>query len=379
MCSNKSHRPALKLAVLGTRGIPACYGGFETFAEELSYRLVLRGHEVTVYGRTGWVDRATTEYRGVRIRVLPCVKHKYMETVSHTILSVMDSLRRDYDLLLVCNAANAFLCRFPALVDQKVLLNVDGIERLRRKWNRIGRAFYRFGEFLATQLPDSVVTDAAVVRDYYLREYGFETTFIAYGAPAEREAGCEALSELGLEAGRYLLYVSRLEPENNAGLVARAFLDAGLEYPLVLVGDAPYSRAYIEELKTLAGRGKILMPGAIYGKAYRELLSHSLCYIQATEVGGTHPALIEAMGAGSIVIANDTPEHREVMADTGLFYPFNDAEGLSVLMREVGSRPAAYDGLRDRAQLRIRNHYGWESIVNRYEELFYEILDSPSR
>jgi glycosyltransferase involved in cell wall biosynthesis len=373
MSSNASRKKPLDIALLGTRGIPANYGGFETFAEELSTRLVERGHQVTVYGRSHFVDSKLRSYRGVNIRVLPSVRTKYLETVTHTALSVLMALVRAYDIILICNAANAFVSWIPRLVGQKVILNVDGIERRRKKWNQLGKAYYRFSEFLSTLLPDRTVTDARSIQRYYLEEYGFHSLFIPYGAAADAVESCEALTSLGLQPRRYVLYVSRLEPENNAHLVIQAYQQSGVSCPLVVVGDAPYSPRYIQELHRLASEKNIVLPGAIYGQGYRELLSHCLCYIHATEVGGTHPALIEAMGAGCIVLVNETSENQEVVGEAGLLYPFNDLQSLGQFIRRICSRPEEYDPYRKRAQKRVREFYDWEEVVTEYEDLFHEL------
>ena len=189
----------LNIALFGTRGIPASYGGFETFAEELSVRLVRRDHRVTVYGRSHFVNARLRSYRGVDIRVLPAVRMKYLETVSHTTLSVVTSLTSPSDVVLICNAANAFVCWIPKLVGQKVVLNVDGLERSRKKWNRLGKAYCRLSEFLSTLLPDGVVTDARSIQQYYLEEYGFRSKFIPYGASTRQVESQAALDRLELE------------------------------------------------------------------------------------------------------------------------------------------------------------------------------------
>ncbi|RPJ61480.1 MAG: DUF1972 domain-containing protein [Acidobacteria bacterium] len=365
----------LDIGILGTRGIPANYGGFETFAEELSTRLVKRGHRVTVYGRDHFVPRTLKDYRGVRLRVLPCIRHKYFDTVSHTTVATAFALFASHEVLLVCNAVNAFLCAFPRLAGQRVIMNVDGIERQRKKWNLAGRLAYRFGEFLATVLPDAVVADARVIRDYFEAEYGFRAHFIPYGASADRTPTTGALERLGLTPGCYLLYVSRLEPENNAHLVIEAHIRSGVQHPLVVVGDAPYSRDYIASLQRGAAGRNIILPGAIYGLGYRELLSHCLCYVHATEVGGTHPALIEAMGAGCLALVNDTPENREVLGDAGLVYRFNDPASLAALMRQVCSNRDQFAGFKSKAQERVSQCYDWESVVDEYEKLFVEPVE----
>ncbi|RPI20366.1 MAG: glycosyltransferase [Acidobacteria bacterium] len=364
----------LDIAILGTRGVPANYGGFETFAEELSTRLVKRGHRVTVYGRSHFVPRSPGEYRGVRLRVLPCIRQKYLDTVTHTALSTLVALFSSHQVLLVCNAANAFLCALPSLAGQKVVLNVDGIERQRKKWNSLGRWVYRLGEFLSTVLPDQVIADALVIQEYYEQEYGFRARFIPYGALVGRTEATGTLDRLGLTPGDYVMYVSRLEPENNAHIVMEAHTRSGAPQPLVVVGDAPYSRDYIARLKRQAEGKNIVMPGAIYGEGYRELLSHCRCYVHATEVGGTHPALIEAMGAGCLVIVNDTRENREVLGEAGLIYRFNDPDSLAALIRRVCCSSEGFESYKTQAQERVSRCYDWESVVDKYEQVFRELV-----
>src|SRR5262249_45497592 len=172
----------MKLAILGTRGIPANYGGFETFAEELATKLAARGHDVTVYGRSNNVRYAGTVYKGVKLTVLPTIATKYLDTVAHTFLSVLHALPRRFDAILICNAANALFALIPRLALTPVALNVDGIERLRKKWGPAGRAYYRLSEYLATVTPNVIVTDARVIQDYYLKKYRQQSIMIAYGA-----------------------------------------------------------------------------------------------------------------------------------------------------------------------------------------------------
>ena len=218
------------------------------------------------------------------------------------------------------------------------------------------------------------VSDARTIQAYYEREYGVKTPFIAYGADTEPVKSRQTLERLGILPDRFILYVSRLEPENNAHLVMEAYLKAGVPDPLVIVGDATYSRRYIRDLREIARQGNILMPGAIYGNGYRELLSHCRCYVHATEVGGTHPALIEAMGVGCLVVSNDTPENREVVADTGLLYAFNNVDRLAALLGKIWQDGSEYQPLRNRARERIRRHYDWEKVTDSYQDLFYEVL-----
>jgi glycosyltransferase involved in cell wall biosynthesis len=364
----------MKLAILGTRGIPANYGGFETFAEELSTRLAARGHDVTVYCRSNNISYPHPTYKGVKLKILPTIGTKYLDTIAHTFLSVFHVLlRRRFDCLLMCNAANAIFAIVPRLRAMPVALNVDGIERLRKKWGPAGRAYYRISEYLATAIPNVMVSDAKVIRDYYLDKYNKPSVMIAYGADCERVESTTTLDRLGVRSRGYVLYVSRLEPENNAHVVIEAFEKVKTDKPLLIVGDAPYAQEYIARLKSTKD-GRVQFPGAIYGSGYRELQSHAYIYIQATEVGGTHPALIESMGAGNCIIAKDTPENREVLGDSGLF--FQDSETLAQQLEATLTNQPLVEDLRLKARDRAKAHYSWDAVTDSYEKLFRELAVS---
>lgn len=362
----------MKIAILGTRGIPANYGGFETFAEECAAGLAARGHKVTVYGRSHYIPKTLKSHRGAQIVVLPTLRWKYTDTVVHTFFSTIHSIFNHYDLILICNAANSIYAWIPRLFGTPVAVNVDGIERKRQKWNWAGRMYYRLSEYLSTRFPDIIITDARVIERYYRERYGTRSVFIPYGAKTEKAAGRATLDALGLIPGEYFLYVSRFEPENNPHLVVKAFEKVQTVKKLVMVGDAPYSAKYIESVRETRDP-RIMFPGAIYGEGYHQLQTHAFCYIHATEVGGTHPALIEAMGQGSIVIANDTPENSETLGNAGLLYRRNNAGDLTALMQKVADRPDEYATLKAAALERIRSVYSWEAVIDQYERLFMKM------
>ena len=359
----------MRIAILGTRGIPASYGGFETFAEHLATRLVARGHDVTVYCRAHYVSPRQMEYHGVRLQVLPTIRHKYFDTVIHTFLSSIHAVSSRFDAALICNAANAPFTPILRFTGTPVAINVDGLEHKRKKWNWLGRRYYQLAERLSTLLPNEMVTDAQVIQDYYLTRHNAPSTMIAYGSEVERRPDRELVRKWRVEPNRYVLYVSRLEPENNALLVIEAFKKVRTAYRLLVVGDAPYAEHYIKDLKARArGDKRIIFTGFVFGQDYRALQQNAYCYVHATEVGGTHPALLEAMGYGNCVLALATPENLEVVGDAGVPYAdeFDLAEKLQRVLRD-GSLVHAY---RQRAQLRIRSNYDWDCVVDQYEQLF---------
>lgn len=364
----------MRLAIIGTRGIPANYGGFETFAEELSKRLVARGHDVTVYCRSHYVDSGLRQYNGARLVVLPTLRHKYLDTVVHSLLSMLDAATKRFDAVLVCNAANSPLIPILEWTGTPVAINVDGLERHRKKWNALGRLYYALGEKASLWFASRVVTDARVIRDYYKNAYGADTTLIAYGAEIARSPERQTLERFNLAHENYLLYLSRLEPENNAAMVIEAFKMVQTEKKLVIVGDAPYAEKYKTYLKTLAaGDKRIRFIGSVYGADKKALEQNTAAYIHATEVGGTHPALIEAMGAGNCCLVYDTPENREVAGDAGLYY--SDPQSLAHLLTRVLSDPELVKDRRQHAQDRVREDYDWETVTNEYEKLLEQLKD----
>jgi glycosyltransferase involved in cell wall biosynthesis len=363
----------MKIALLGTRGIPANYGGFETFAEELSTRLAARGHEVTVYCRSNNVSRVGSAYRGVRLVLLPTLPHKYFDTLAHTFLSTLHLLLRRFDVVVYCNGANAVFTPLPRLLGMPTVLNVDGLERQRRKWNALARGWYRLSERLSSWFPNTVVSDAKVIQQYYAETYGKSTHCIAYGAAAGQVESTETLGRWGLQPEEYFLYVSRMEPENNALLVVKAFERTTVAKKLVMVGDAPYAADYIRQVKQTSDP-RVLFSGAVYGQGYRELQSHCFAYIHATEVGGTHPALIEAMGRGCVVLYLDTPENREVAGGVGVAYR-HDESALAEAMESVASLPEEKRRQMGCAALEsARRRYDWEAVVDAYERLFASLV-----
>ena len=305
------------------------------------------------------------------LRYLPTIRHKYLDTVVHTFLSTCHLLFHRADAALYCNAANAVFTWMPRAAGMPVALNVDGIERRRKKWSALGRAWYRAGERFATIFPNAIITDAENIAQYYRERYRRESEFIPYGAEVGRAAGTEELTRLGLQPGRYFLYVSRMEPENNALLVRECFERLDTDLKLALVGDAPYAQDYIERVRN-TNDSRVVMPGAIYGQGYRELQSHCFAYVHATEVGGTHPALIEAMGRGALTLYLDTPENAEVAA--GAAIPFTHGNLAECLRAVLGMSESERNRWRQRAMDRVSKRFSWDAVTDAYESLLLRFV-----
>jgi glycosyltransferase involved in cell wall biosynthesis len=354
--------PTRGVAILGTRGVPANYGGFETFAERLALRFVEMGVPVTVYCRRNYAT-AGAQWKGIRLVTLPTISNKYLDTVVHTLLSVLHLVTRTRirDVIL-CNAANACVLPLLRASRRRVVMNVDGLEWRRTKWGIAGRAWYRMGEWLSVRWAGVLVTDAHEVRTYYRVRHNADSVMIPYGA--DQTARGAPLADLPAKPDDYFLYVSRWERENNPLMVARAHAAAGLARSLIMLGEATYDKDLERDVRAAAA-SNALLPGALYGEIYRSLLSNARCYIHATEVGGTHPALIEAMGAGNLCLVLDTPENREVAGPEAWY--FSAEEDLVGLLGQVDRLTARdLNRLRKASRERAAREFSWDAVARAY-------------
>jgi glycosyltransferase involved in cell wall biosynthesis len=363
----------MNIALIGTRGVPANYGGFETCVEELGKRLAERGHEVTVYCRDSYYDQKLTTYLGMRLKYLPNLKRKSLDTLSHTFLSILDAVRQPYDVLMVFNAANSPTLFLPRILGKKIAINTDGLEWKRGKWGMVARNYYKMSEWLSTKLAHRIVADSTGIQDYYRERYGVDSTYIAYGAYISQSSKPELLNTLGLSAGEYFLQITRFEPENNPLLTIDAYNRIRTDKKLVIVGGVPYESEYSRQIKAQAG-SNILLPGPIYDKALlNELWCNCYAYVHGNEVGGTNPALLQTMASGCFTMAIDVPFSHDVLRDGGVYFA-KDADDLASKMCWSLEHSAELPGFKQRALARIRSHYCWEKVTDGYEQLFQELI-----
>ena len=367
----------MKIAILGTRGIPNRYGGFEAFAENLSSKLAERGHEVTVYCRRAFTRPGDEKLIDPRIKrvILPSIPAKHLDTPVHTFLSALHVSFTKIDVVLMCNVGNSPVAWIPRLFGKPVALNVDGLDRERRKWNWLASAYLHLCEALSVITPTRVVTDANTIRDYYKGKYNCESVTIAYGAevPALNiDPVNSVLKQFGLTSRRYILYVSRFEPENHPELVLNAYKQLETNWPLVMVGDNAYDREYEKKLRAMADQ-RVVFTGAIYGPGYWELQLNAGVFVFACEVGGIHPALIETMAAGNACLFLDTESNRETAGDCAV--PFlTQPESLAEKMRLLIAGSDARAQLGSAAKQHAEELYGWRTVTDKYQKLFEQLI-----
>jgi glycosyltransferase involved in cell wall biosynthesis len=359
----------LRVAMLGTRGVPASYGGFETAIEEIGRRLVGEGHEVTVYCRPSGPE-APDEHLGMRLVNLPALRRKTLETLSHTALSTGHFLAaRRQDVAFVFNAANSPFVPLLRARGSAVAVHVDGLEWKRDKWGSWGRRYYRMAEGLAVREADALIADAQGIADYYDDEFAVPTELISYGATILRNTPSDAIESIGLVPGQYHLVVARFEPENHVDVIVEGYHRSNATLPLVVVGSAPYSAAYTDGIGELAARDpRIRLLGGVWDqRLLDQLYAHALAYLHGHSVGGTNPSLLRAMGAGTAVLAWDVVFNREVAGTAGLY--FTAPGELSRQIEEVERYPFRFRDIGELMQDRAHRRYDWNVVAEAYGAL----------
>jgi len=371
----------MKIALLGTRGIPASYSGFETCVEQLGQRLVERGHEVIVYCRSHHITYPGSEYKGMHLMKLPTIANKYLDTIVHSFLSSVHALFQRYDIALYFIAGNSPVTWIPRLVGAKTILNVDGLDWRREKWPALAKKYIQFAEYLATILPTEYLTDSRHVQKYYKERFIDEPAYIPYGSDVDILPPGDTLAQYDLEPRKYILFVGRLVPENCVHHLVEAFRGIDTDLKCVVVGDAPYAEEYKASLKKLAGDDeRIIFAGYIFGKGYQELGSNAYIFVESSGVGGTHPALVEAMAFGNCVVVNNTPENLETIGadNAGLAYDGQvGASSLKAVLERLIDNPNTVASYCKKSYNYAKVHYSWDSVTDEYERLFYRVLRTP--
>jgi len=362
----------MKIALIGSRGIPARYSGFETFYEQLAIRLAARGHDVSVYNRSHFIKDVRGTYKGVRLVTLPSIPTKHLDTLTHTFVSSLHALTQRYDIAYFCIVGNSPLVWIPRLAGSRVLLNVDGEDWAREKWGPFAQWYQRQCEKIACRTANMLIADAQEVRRRYRDLYQTESIFVPYGANTVRDERTDALKRWGLEPQRYIFYVGRFVPENAIDELIRSFKRVKTDLKLVIVGDATYMDAYKKTLLAMAADDqRIVFTGFAFGDDYRQLSSHARVYVQPSGIDGTRPALLDQLGFGNCVVVRNTRVNLEVIQQAG--YAFdreNPEDNLTALLEELIRHPEKVEAMKAMARERITHYYNWDWVTDFYIDLF---------
>jgi len=364
----------MRIAMIGIKAIPARFGGFETAVDELSRGLVKLGRQVVVYNRTGMSSHAGSSSEGVELVALPTVRSKHLSTICHAFLSTLHVMFRKADVVHYFTTGATLFAPLPRLMGKKVVCSVDGTDWQRAKWGWLARWYLRLSERLAVFFCHGLISDSSEVLDYYRRNYGAASSCIVFGMREHRSNKRDVLERFGLKEKEYVLFVGRLVPENNVHHLIKAFEIVETSKKLVIVGDDPWERDYILSLRSTRDP-RVIFTGGIYGDGYTQLQQNAYLFVLPDEVGGTHPALVEAMGFGNCVLVNDTPSNLEVIADAGFSYRGSEGdENLVHQLQMLVDEPALVEKYRRRAWQRAQEHYRWEDVVRQHALLYQRIL-----
>lgn len=359
----------MHVAMLGTRGVPAQYGGFETAIEEIGARLVDAGHRVTVYCRN--TGQTIISHRGMDLVNLGALRRRSLETLSHTALSVGHTLRNRPHVAVLFNAGNAPYIPLLKAGGIPTAVHVDGLEWKRAKWQGAGARYYRWAERYAARSGLPLIADAQGIADHLRDTYGADSHVIPYGAPI-LAPGTDRLVELDLTPGSYHLAVARLEPENHVDVIVRGYAKAHSRHPLLVVGSAPYGDTHIAGIRRAAATSDTRFVGAVWDQdLLNQLYAGSLSYLHGHSVGGTNPSLLRALGCAAPVTAFDVNFNREVTDGHARFFDDPTSVASAILADDADPEAAVRRGRA--GQEHAGSTYRWDDVAERYLQLLTRI------
>ncbi len=352
-----------RVALMGTRGIPAQHGGFETAVQFIGPGLAQRGWDVTVYCRNP--GQQLRGYNGTRLVNLPALRLKAAETLSHTALSTGHALTQHYDVAIVFNSGNAPFVRPLQWRGVPVAVHIDGLEAQRAKWEGFGAKYFTWAERTSVAHADAIIADARAIADHVRRTYGRDSVYLPYGAPLT-DPPAPRLAELGLAEQGYHLTVARFEPENHVLEIVRGYRASAATLPLVVVGAASYSHSYADAVSAAAtGDPRIHLLGSVWDQELLDqLYVGARSVLHGHSVGGTNPSLLRAMGASARITAYDCVFNREVTDGHARWFVDEAQVGQAVLADEQTD-----DGRGLRVRARAESAYKWDEVIDGYAQL----------
>jgi glycosyltransferase involved in cell wall biosynthesis len=358
----------VKIGILGTRGIPNHYGGFEQFAEYLAKFLVVKGHEVVVYN-SHLHPYKKNEWNGVQL------VHRFdpeyrMGTVGQFIYDfncIFDSRKRHFDIILQLGYTSSSIWGRLLPRQSVIITNMDGLEWKRTKYSSFVKKFLLFAERLAVNSSDHLIADSVGIQSYLEQKYSKDSTFIPYGAHNIESCSIDLLARYDVEAYNYSMLIARLEPENSIETILDGVRESRLLSSFLVIGN--HQTSYGEYLKTkYRDVSAIVFLGGIYDFNVLNSLRHfSKLYFHGHTVGGTNPSLLEAMGSGACICANDNIFNKSILGLDALYFKNSSDVAKVLVMKEVVNRQEI---IRNN-QLKISNYYNWDKIVDDYESFFY--------
>ena len=364
----------MTIALIGSRGYPIVYSGYETFVKEVAERFAAQEIIVRVYCHKSLFKQRPKILNGIELVYVPTIETKILSQLVHSFLSMMHACISDADVILAVNAANGPWGLIARIFRKKTAINVDGMEWLRPKWKGLGARYFKFAARLSTRLYDRIITDAEAMRSVYLEQFNTDSTVIAYGANIRYSQNPRLIEQFGLLDQGYYLIVGRLIPDNNADLLLAGFLAAHSDKKLVVVGDVPYADTYAQGMKAMASEQVIFLGYVTDQDVLAELYHHCYAYLHGHEFGGTNPTMLKAMAYGCAILALDTSFNREMLQE-GQFGQFflKSSQSVALSLQDAEKQPEILTNLRLNARNGLTQKYNWDQVTNAYINLFKEL------
>lgn len=371
MNHSKKKRDFLKIAIIGSRGYPHVYSGYETLIKELSERLVEKGCEVTVYCHRNLFKEKPAVVNGIKLVYVPTIETKSLSQLIHSFLSMCHAVVSDVDIVFAVNAANGPFGLISKIFGKPTAINVDGLEWLRPKWNGLGALYFKTAAKLSTILYDQIINDSDEMRKVYLEEFKKESVVIAYGATVKKSEDPSLIDQWPITPQEYYLVVGRMIPDNNADIIVKGFLASNSTKKMVVVGDVFYKDDYADKLKSIKD-DRLIFTGYVYDpKILASLYQNCFVYAHGHEFGGTNPTMIKAMAYGCAIMALNTVFNKEMLANGlyGIYFEKN-SEAVQKQIDYTDQHLEKMKNLRENSHLGVTDKYNWDCITNQYLEVF---------
>jgi glycosyltransferase involved in cell wall biosynthesis len=365
----------INISIIGTRGYPYVYSGYETFVKELSERLVLKDCNVTIYCHKGLFDKRPKELNGIKLVYITTIETKVLSQPVHSFLSMIHACFERPHVILVVNSANGPFGLLTKLFRIPTAINVDGLEWLRPKWRGLGSIYFKWASKMATLFYDQIINDSDEMRKVYLDLFRRDSKVIAYGANVKKSKNPDLITTWDIKQREYYLVIGRLIPDNNADLIIKGFLKSNSNKKLVIVGDVPYKDSYASNLKKINDK-RLIFTGYVRDQnVLAELYHNCYIYVHGHEFGGTNPTMIKAMAYGCAILALDTVFNLEMLhkGKYGLFFkkePFSITNMFNYCEKEK----LIIDKLRSESVNGITEKYDWDFVTNQYLEVFKSLI-----
>ena len=363
-----------KIAIIGSRGYPIVYGGYETFVTEVAPRFTAKNIEVHVYCQSHLFKKKPNQVNSIFLHYIPCINTKQLNQITTSFFSTLHALFNKYDLILYVNSVNGLFGFITKLFKIKTIINVDGIEWQRPKWKGLGAKVFYISAKMAVKWMDIIITDAEEMKKLYFKEFGVNSIMIAYGANIKYSTNKDLIKKWDLIKDEYYLIVGRLIPDNNAYFILSSFILSNTTKEIVVVGDVPFQDEYSIKIKMLKDP-RIKFVGYINDpNELSELYFNCFAYFHGHEFGGTNPTLLKALAFGCMILALNTVFSKEVLMDKqyGLYFTKND-NSIKELINYLENNLDIVNIYKLKARNRILENYTWEKITDQYIHEFEKL------